>query len=190
MALENEETHRLAINHLRAAKNQLMVDSAATPLNSDQLQRFKGLDYFPVEYKNRLEGRFSTEGAGKEVTLKTTDGKTQVLITAGTVTFQFDGKTFTLTVFRNNNLPEFVSTNQKLFIPFTDLTNGKETNDQGRYLPVDDPGTGTQMVVDLNLAMNPYNGYNGRFPAVLAPPVNNLPVNLQTGERKFEDRLR
>lgn len=190
MTQENEEAHRLDIASQRSTKNQLMADSATTPLTAEQAQRFKELDYYPIDYKFRLEGNYSSVGAGKQITLNTTNGKTQVLTIAGTVSFDYSGKTFTLKVLRNNNLPEFANTNQKFFIPFTDLTNGSETNNAGRYLPVDDPGTGNLMVVDFNRAMNPFNGYNTRLVSLLAPAENLLQTSFQSGERKFEDRLR
>ena len=190
MIHENEETHRIAITSQRSAKNQLMAESATTPLTTEQVLRFKGLDYYPIEYKQRFEGIFSTVGAGKTMTLNTTDGKSQVLTIAGSVSFEYSGKLFTLTVLRNNNLPEFANPTQKYFIPFTDLTNGSETNETGRYLPVDDPGTGNTMVVDFNRAMNPFNGYNTRLVSLLPPAINQLQMSFQSGERKFEDRLR
>lgn len=190
MAQETEEAHRIAISNLRNVKNQKMVDSVTTPLTAEQLQRFKGLSYFPIDYKFRIEGRFSATGAGKDVTLKTTNGLSKVLKTAGTVTFEFGGKSFTFTVFTNNNLPEFTTTGQKLFIPFTDATNGVETFENGRFLPVDDPGTGILMIVDFNKAMNPFNGYNSQKDSIMAPPVNQMSASFQSGERKFEDRFR
>lgn len=188
--MENVEEHRIAITNLRNAKLQLMTDSINTPLTPQQLSGFKQLYYYPIDYKFRIEGRFSATGAGKDVTLKTTNGLSKVLKTAGTVTFEFGGKAFTLTVFINNNLPEFATTSQKLFIPFTDATNGNETFENGRFLPVDDPKTDTLMIVDFNKAMNPNNGYNSQHDSIIAPLVNQMLASFQSGERKFEERFK
>ncbi|MBN2175914.1 MAG: DUF1684 domain-containing protein, partial [Bacteroidales bacterium] len=121
--LHNEE-----IANYRAAKNQLMTDSLNSPLNADQIKKFDGLSYFPVDIQYRLDGRFMPDESRSEVSLNTTSGSKINLIKVGTVTFSLEGKSYSFMVFQNKNLPEFDDRSQQLFIPFADLSNGKNTN--------------------------------------------------------------
>lgn len=176
------------IKNLRNTKNQQMTDAASTPLNAGQIARFKSLNYFPIDIKYKLNAQLVLENPQKEVSLNTTTGDTIKLIKYGTVTFDYRGVSYTLTVFKNNNLPEFGNNDQQLFIPFTDKTTGGKTYENGRYLTIETKGDGNTVVVDFNMAMNPYSGYNSQYSSVIPPAENSMGISMKSGERKFEDR--
>ncbi len=46
-----------------------------------------------------------------------------------------------------------------LFVPFTDQTSGEETYGGGRYIVLDIP-EGNELVVDFNMAYNPFCVYS------------------------------
>jgi hypothetical protein len=77
-----------------------------------------------------------------------------------------------------------------LFVPFRDLTSGRETYGAGRYL-VDaakgadlggDPATNT-LIVDFNFAFQPSCAFDPRWACPLAPPENRLDLPIRAGER-------
>jgi uncharacterized protein (DUF1684 family) len=77
-----------------------------------------------------------------------------------------------------------------LFVPFRDLTNGRETYGAGRYL-VDaaksadlggDPVTNI-LIVDFNFAFQPSCAFDPRWACPLAPPENRLDLPIRAGER-------
>ncbi len=176
------------IKNLRTAKDQQMTDAASTPLNAGQIARFSGLDYFSIDIKYKLNAQLVLADPQKEVSLNTTAGDTIKLIKYGTVTFDYRGDTYSLSVFKNKNLPEFGSNSQQLFIPFTDNTNGRKTYENGRYLTIETKGDGNSVVVDFNMAFNPHSGYNSQYSSVIPPAENIMGVSMKSGERKFEDR--
>lgn len=77
-----------------------------------------------------------------------------------------------------------------LFLPFRDLTNGRETYPAGRYA-IDaaksaDLGGDLErgsLVVDLNFAYHPSCAFDARWACPLAPPENRLDVRIEAGER-------
>lgn len=75
-----------------------------------------------------------------------------------------------------------------LFVPFADLTSGRETYGAGRYLfdTVKGADLGQQddlLVMDFNFAYQPSCAYDPRWTCPLAPPSNRLSVPVRAGER-------
>jgi uncharacterized protein (DUF1684 family) len=70
------------------------------------------------------------------------------------------------------------------FLPFSDATAPAETYGAGRYLEPEDLG-GDKLVLDFNLAYNPYCAYNERWSCPLPPAANRLKVRIEAGEKKF-----
>jgi len=177
-----------SIQDARNAKNLEFKKAGTSPLSSAQLTKFKGLSYFNIDTNAFVQAVFTPADPKKEVNMATTAGTTIKLVKYGTVTFTYKSKTYTLAVYQNNNLPEFGNDNSQLFIPFTDPSNKKETFSKGRYLPISLPSSGNKVVLDFNLAENPYNAYSKDFVSVVPPPGNEILSAVNTGERKFEDR--
>lgn len=185
---QTAESHKLEIEKFRTNKDKKMLDPGLSPLVQDQIEGFKELSYFPINLNYQFEGKVTIDESHKEVSLTTNSGNKINLIMYGVVSFKIDGKSFELTIFQNKNLPEFGENNNQLFIPFTDMTSGKETNDGGRYLAVDMPDAKNVIILDFNKAMNPYSAYNGDSVSVISPEQNSLINLMLTGERKYEDR--
>jgi hypothetical protein len=106
----------------------------------------------------------------------------------GTVSFKLLDKTFTLSIFKNQNLPEFTENPDQLFIPFKDATSSNETYTNGRYLPVSISSNETEVVIDFNRAINPYRAYNEAFVSVNPASSPLLEISMISGERRYEDR--
>jgi uncharacterized protein (DUF1684 family) len=95
------------------------------------------------------------------------------------VTFTLEKSLLTLKAYRAQN-----STDSSLFVPFNDLTNGVETYKSGRYLNLYIPDNGA-IVVDFNLAYNPYCAYNKKYSCPIPPVENRLNVKIKAGEKKY-----
>lgn len=184
---QNANEHKKEIENFRNAMNKQMLDTEKSPLTSEQITNFPGLSFFPIDMNYRVEATFAAEVPEKEVSLNTTSGGKVKLKKVGTVTFDLNGKTQSLEVFRNSALPEFDSP-QQLFIPFTDKTSGTETNKLGRYLAIDPPTQDKTVILDFNRARNPFNAYNSINSSIIPPAKNSMVQTVVAGERKFEDR--
>jgi uncharacterized protein (DUF1684 family) len=173
---------------MRNMKDEQMMNPETSALLPDDIANLAGLSYFPMEPTYRMEAQFTPEASQKEVSLNASTDSKISLVKAGTVTFNFKGESLAMSVFRNKNLPEFADNSEQLFIPFTDLSAGKETNAGGRYLPVEAPVEGGSLILDFNKAMNPYSAYSQKYISVVPPAQNSFKQILMTGERKYEDR--
>ncbi len=76
-----------------------------------------------------------------------------------------------------------------VFLPFADVTSGRETFGAGRYLLDTIKGADLgalpdgRAVLDFNFAYNPSCAYSPRWTCPLAPAANRLPAAVRAGER-------
>lgn len=76
-----------------------------------------------------------------------------------------------------------------VFLPFSDLTTGKQTYGGGRYLldTIKSADLGQspdgRTVLDFNFAYNPSCAYSPRYICPLSPPSNRLPTAIIAGEQ-------
>ena len=70
----------------------------------------------------------------------------------------------------------------KYFLIFSDLTTGKETYGGGRYLYIDKPTGGEEVIVDFNKAENPPCVFTKYATCLLPPHENKIPFAIEAGE--------
>jgi len=176
------------IENIRILKDQKMGNLSTSPLSSEKIQSFTGLKYFEIDLKYRSKGIIRLSKPETFVELTMSNGAKLKFLEYGMVTFNIQGKDFTLTIFKNQNLPEFSENPDQLFIPFKDATSSGETNVNGRYLPLNISSNETEVIIDFNKAINPYRAYNEAFVSVNPPLSQLLEISMISGERKYEDR--
>ena len=72
-----------------------------------------------------------------------------------------------------------------IFIPFTDLTNGKETYGGGRYIETTKPDSDV-LNLDFNYSFNPYCHYTTGYNCPIPPKENFLDLRIEAGEKKYK----
>jgi len=95
------------------------------------------------------------------------------------VNFEIDGNAAKLAVY------QMEGDHEGYFIPFRDETSSKETYGGGRYLEPEATANG-ELIVDFNLAYNPYCAYSPHFSCPIPPIENWLKVPIRAGERNYE----
>lgn len=160
----------------RKLKNDFFANDPHSPLTHEQKKTFKGLAYFPPSDKLRLELKLEQFPQIKVIVMQTSTGDVQEYERFGKVHFSVDDNPVDLTVYRSED---------GYFLPFADSLAGKETYPAGRYLEPE-ALSGEQILVDFNLAYNPYCAYNDRWSCPLTPPENRLKVPIRAGEKIFE----
>ena len=93
-------SHKAEIENFRNTKDQQMTDSQSSPLSSEQIERFEGLGYFPIDMKYKFNAQLVVEETQAEVSLNTSTGEKIDLIKYGEVTFDYNGEAYTLPYFR------------------------------------------------------------------------------------------
>jgi uncharacterized protein (DUF1684 family) len=161
----------------RARKDEFYRTGEQSPLTPEQKAGFRGLPYFDEapELSFALPVNRDVPGAGEEIGMPTTDGRTKYYTRVGAITFNVNGEPQTLSAFKDANYGRW-------FIPFTDATTGNETYKGGRYLEPHDRPDGT-LTVDFNYAYNPYCAFSEGWSCPIPPEENTLRVRIEAGEK-------
>jgi uncharacterized protein (DUF1684 family) len=72
-----------------------------------------------------------------------------------------------------------------LFMPFYDKTSADITYGGGRYVEPEELTNG-RLLIDFNLAYNPYCAYNATYRCPIPPRENSLDVRILAGEKAPE----
>ncbi len=164
----------------RASKNYDFLSPLETPLDSLTLLNFKGLHYYEPDKKYQVEADFTALSNTPVFGFPHTLNRTYNYREAGKIKFTLGDKPLELTAYLRDDAS---GDSLELFIPFTDLTNGKETYGGGRYIDVKAKATQQRIVLDFNFAYNPYCAYNKDYSCPIPPAQNNLAVAIEAGEK-------
>ncbi|QSW88987.1 MULTISPECIES: DUF1684 domain-containing protein [Flavobacterium] len=164
--------------------NSEYADAKTSPLMEEDLKTFKTLDFYPINGKYFVNAKFVKAQNEKVFEMKTTGARTPQYIKYGTLFFTLEGKEMQLNVYRNIELSKQKEYKDHLFLPFSDLTCGKESYIGGRYIDLKIP-KGNTIAVDFNQAYNPYCAYNHKYSCPLVPLENDLKVEIKAGVKTF-----
>ena len=164
----------------RKGRDQFFKTHQRSPLTPAGKRGFKGLKYFPFNPRYYFEGPIQREilhvnDPKYYATFLTNKGTNKRYIRYGKFHFNLEGKDDVLEVYKS-------ILSDILFIPFKDLTNGKETFEGGRYID-GEILPGYRMVLDFNMAYSPSCAYNEKFTCAIPPKENVLNIGINAGER-------
>lgn len=174
--------HKKEILAVRKDKERFFKTSQDSPLTTEQQMSFKELSYFPVDIAYRVSARYQRLEKPVEFRIQTSTGHQRVYVTIGRLDFTLAGQALTLFAYQEKG--QEANGRNSLFVPFTDQTTGKDTYAAGRYLDLPEP-KGDSVVLDFNLAYNPYCAYNYNFSCPVPPPENQLDAAIKAGEKLF-----
>lgn len=157
-----------------------------SPLTEEDFKVFKGLDFYPINEKFIVEAKFTRTANEKVFKMKTTGTRLPEYVKYGELAFNIDGKTFKLNLYQNIDLIKKEGYADYLFLPFSDLTCGKESYIGGRYIDMRIP-KGNSVTIDFNKAYNPYCAYNHKYSCPIVPLENDLDIEILAGVKKFHD---
>ncbi len=173
-----------AIEAGRADKDAYFKHAPGSPIPAAARHAFRGLPYFAVDPSLRFVDLALEPYAGNEPSsfqIPTSDGQLRPAHRAGTLTFEVDGEPRRLTAYVLDG-----SRGDQLFVPFLDLTSGRETYGAGRYLDLE-PEENGRYSLDFNLAYHPYCVYADTYSCPLTLAENRLPIRIEAGERLVTD---
>ena len=162
------------------------ADKAKSPLMEKDLKTFKSLDFYPIDEKFIVEAKFIRTKKEKVFKMKTSTSRLPEYKKYGELHFTIDGVDCKLNVYQNIDLIKKPGFDDYLFLPFSDLTNGKETYIGGRYVDLRIQKS-TTWKIDFNKAYNPYCAYNYEYSCPIVPLENDLNVAILAGVKKFHD---
>lgn len=168
------------IIQLRGNKTYRFLDPKTTPLTASRLANFKGLSYYEPDKSYLVKASFAPFLQAPVFGMPHTLDRTYNYREAGTLTFKLGGTELMLMAFLREGVQ---GDSVELFVPFSDATNGKETYGGGRYIDVPASLTQKEVMLDFNMAYNPYCAYNKDFSCPIVPGQNHIPFPVQAGEK-------
>jgi uncharacterized protein (DUF1684 family) len=144
-------------------------------LNSPIRKNFTGCRWFPVNEAFRVAGRFVKHDAAKTVLVPNILGDTETYSSPGVVELTLKGETIRM---------EALTSGQRLWFIFRDLTSRTETYPSARFLYAE-LGPDGSVVMDFNQAVNPPCAFNPYTTCPLPPEQNRLRVRVEAGELRY-----
>ncbi len=140
---------------------------------------FKGLEYFPIDLKWRVEAKYEPYTPPKLIPISTKIGTVVQDSCPGALVFEVNGTACRLdAVVESGDAKE-------LFIMFTDETSGKETYGNGRQLYTELPDSNGIVILDFNKALNWPCIFTEYATCPIPPRQNHLPVRIEAGEKMY-----
>jgi uncharacterized protein (DUF1684 family) len=178
-----DETNRDYADRLtanRREKDEFFGDHPQSPIPPEHRDDFSGLDYFEPDPEYRVEATVTVHEEPDPVEMETTASNPVRYLRVVTFDVELNGEDHTLAGYRQ------ADDESGLFVPFRDKTTGQETYYQGRYMelePDEEPEDGDDVVLDFNLAYNPFCAYSETFACPLPPEENWLETVVRAGEK-------
>jgi uncharacterized protein (DUF1684 family) len=160
----------------RAIKDKTFQEEPE-PIPRDKVKELLPLRYYSPDASYSAPAELKLANERPVFEMPTSTGKLRRMERVGVLEFLLKGQPMSLAAFVEEGQPLEV-----LFVPFADLTTGKETYSAGRYLEIRPTSTGFYNV-DFNAAFNPTCAYNPTYDCPFPPPSNRLKVAILAGEK-------
>jgi uncharacterized protein (DUF1684 family) len=162
----------------RASREQFMREDPDSPIPADKRNVLLPLKYYDLDPAFSVPAALRLADQRPVFEMPTSTGTVRRMQRVGVLEFTLQGQPMTLGAFVEDGTTK-IST---LFVPFADLTTGKETYDAGRYLDLHPTATNIY-TIDFNRAYNPYCAYNKSYECPFPPPSNRLKIAIRAGEK-------
>jgi uncharacterized protein (DUF1684 family) len=179
-----QSTYNEAITKHRQTYKDEFLESSRSPLRTREAVSM--IRFYEPDSLYRVVATVQRTQEAEPFAMPTYNGQTSEQVAYATLSFTLLGKRHTLTVYRSLALATNPKYRDYLFLPFKDVTTGKETYGGGRYLDLRtvDIKNG-QLPVDFNKAYNPYCAYGDGYACPIPPAGNTLTVAVRAGEKKY-----
>ncbi len=178
------QTHQQTLKKHRQEYKEAFLKEERSPVKAEDMQYF---DFFELDSTFRVKCIFTKTNSPSTFTIPTVDGQRKEYFKYGILSFEIKGEKILLNVYQSLALMRIPKYKNYLFIPFKDVTSGKETYGGGRYLDIETTDIQTDVVIlDFNKAYNPYCAFGDGFSCPIPPKENHLKTRIEAGEKNFK----
>ncbi|HEV8397766.1 MAG TPA: DUF1684 domain-containing protein [Vicinamibacterales bacterium] len=170
------QAYAKTIAEARAVKDKAFREEPE-PIPADKRDTLLPLRYYPPDPSYTAPAELKLANERPVFEMPTSTGKLRRMERVGVLEFSLRGQPMSLAAFVEEG-----QALENLFVPFADLTTGKETYPAGRYLDIRPTSTGFYNI-DFNMAYNPTCAYNATYDCPYPPASNRLKVEIRAGEK-------
>lgn len=174
---DNDNSYKKSVEKVIETRKSFLKTSSESPFIQHNAT-YKEPAYFPIDKKYRVNAKVERIENKRVVNIRDNKGAVSRYQQYAWLHFNIDSYPQKLLVLK----PQGFGVLDVLFCAFADGTSAGETYGAGRYLDVE-IGKSNKVVLDFNLAYNPYCAYIDSYSCPLPPKVNVLPVAILAGER-------
>lgn len=164
--------------------NASFKDVTKSPLAKNDRQNFVSLDFFDFDSSYVVKAVLKPSSKDSIFNMKTNTDRMHSYNKYGKIKFKLNENYFELNVYKDNELITD-QTDDELFLPFYDNTNGITTYSGGRYIDLKF-SKDSIIYIDFNKAYNPYCVYNYKFSCPIVPSENYLELDIRAGVKDFK----
>ena len=163
--------------------NASFKDVTKSPLAKNDRQNFVSLDFFDFDSSYVVKAVLIPSSKDSIFNMKTNTDRMHSYNKYGKIKFKLNENYYELNVYKDNELITD-QTDDELFLPFYDNTNGITTYSGGRYIDLKF-SKDSIIYIDFNKAYNPYCVYNYKFSCPIVPNVNYLALDIRAGVKDY-----
>jgi len=156
----------------RGDRYALRVRDALAPTRTG----FQPLQYFPIDPAFRFRAHFTPHAPGSKIDIVNILGMVEPMDNPGTVTFEKDGKSFTIEAVDEGD--------HRLFFVYADRTSGHESYAASRFVYADYPDKSGYTTLDFNRGYNPPCAFTAYSTCPMPPLQNRIDLAIAAGEKK------
>ena len=180
--MDNIDKWMAYIKKMREEKDRFFATDWQSPIPPQERSKFTGLIYYPPDPSYMFALTLFEHKDKQVIQIEDTGGNLRDFLRWGEFRFTINGERCVLQAYKS------APSEMKLFVPFRDTTNGKETYGAGRYIDLDyeiDKTSDGKWILDFNKAYNPWCAYSEDYVCPFVPPENWLKVAIRAGERMY-----
>lgn len=162
--------------------NENQITALVFDANSQKVKDFNTLERFEPNARFTVTADIVKFESPEQVDLLTGLQRIKKQFKYAILKFEIDGLELELTAYKYALEGEY---SDVLFMPFTDKTTGKYSYGGGRYLSVEEPEEGAEVLIDFNLVTNPLCSYAPIYNCIVPSLENKLPIEILAGEKKY-----
>lgn len=153
-----------------------------SPLPKANIKKFDSIPRYNYNPKYRLPAIWEPVLGQKPFKIEASGERRDLYQKVANIHFVLNGDSLSLAAYQNLDLMRNQEYKDYIFVPFLDETNGFETYGGGRYLDFTRPQSDS-LIIDFNLAYNPYCAYSHAYSCPIPPRENTLKVKIEAGAK-------
>ncbi|PKV63463.1 DUF1684 domain-containing protein [Pontibacter ramchanderi] len=177
----SDDNYLIPLKKEREDKDLSFRSRTNSPFEEADRRMFSNLVYYEPNLDYRVKVKLEDIEPKDTVHMPMTNGSTEAYLRYAIANFELNGEPQRLTLYKKVKEQE-----EKLFVPFTDKTNGFDTYGGGRYIDVPFKEGAKTATIDFNRAYSPFCAYNPEYVCPVPPKENRLTVAVEAGEKNYE----